>query len=105
MERCPTCRAAYRGEEICGRCQTDFRQILAVERAAAHHRRQALADLDGGHSLAADGHARTACRLHRCAESIQVAALTALACGEFDRALALAGAYWRTDRTLDHAPE
>ena len=91
MERCPTCRAAYRGGEICGRCQTDLRQILAIERAAAHHRRQALADLDGGQPLAAADHARTACRLHRCVESIQVAAVTALACREFDRALVLRG--------------
>lgn len=91
MERCPTCRAAYRGGETCGRCQTDLRQILAIERGAALHRRQALADLNGGRPLAAADHARTACRLHRCAESIQVAALTALACGEFGRALALRG--------------
>ena len=91
MERCPTCRAAYRGDETCGRCHTDLRQILAIERAAAHHRRQALADLSSGHCTTADDHARTACRLHRCAESIQVAALTALVCRDFHRALALRG--------------
>ena len=70
MERCPTCRAAYRGDETCGRCHTELRQILAIERAAAHHRRQALADLSSGNCTTADDHARTACRLHRCGETV-----------------------------------
>ena len=89
MERCPTCRAIYRGGETCGRCQTDLRQILAVEATASRHRRQAIEALKAGRPWTADAHARSACRTHRCAESIRVAALASLACRSFPEAVTL----------------
>ena len=91
MERCPTCGATYRGGETCGRCQTDLRQLLALEAAAARHRRQAMEALHTARPRAAQAHARAACRAQRSGESIRVAALTSLACGDF----AAAAALWR----------
>ena len=57
MEHCPTCGARHAGGPSCHRCRTDLSQVLAIERAAASHRRPARAALERG----ADG----AHRLHR----------------------------------------
>jgi len=89
MERCPTCGGRYRGGDTCGRCQTDLRQILRIERAASRFRERAIASLHAGQTHTAHTHARAACQAHRCPDSIQVAALTSLACRDFKAALAL----------------
>ena len=94
MERCPTCGARYAGGSSCHRCRTDLRQVLSVERAAARCRRQALAALDRGDRAAARERAGRACALHRCPESLTVAALAALADRDFPAAVRL----WRATR-------
>ncbi|MXX37060.1 MAG: hypothetical protein F4Z85_03095 [Gemmatimonadetes bacterium] len=94
MERCPTCKARYRGGLCCHRCQTDLRQVLAVERAAGRHRRQALAAFERGCRDQARACARRACALHRSRDSLKVQALVALADGDFPLALRL----WREIR-------
>ena len=35
MTRCPLCRAKYRGEDTCHRCQTDLSILLTIEGDAA----------------------------------------------------------------------
>ena len=35
MTRCPLCRAKYRGEDTCHRCQTDLSILLTIENDAA----------------------------------------------------------------------
>ena len=87
MERCPTCRAKYRGGDSCYRCQTDLRQVLALERAAVDHRQQAVAALQDHCFHAAHDHAQRACELHRTSDSVKLLALTALAGRKFDQAL------------------
>jgi len=89
MDRCPTCEARFRGGDTCGRCQTDLRQVLKIERAASRLRERAINALHAGQPHAAQAHARAACQAHRCTESIQVAALTSLACRDFAAALSL----------------
>ncbi len=94
MERCPTCGARHAGGPSCHRCRTDLGQVLAIERAAARHRRRARAALERGDRAAARAHAGRACTLHRCPESLTVRALAALADGDFLAALRL----WREIR-------
>ena len=94
MEQCPTCKARYRGGEVCHRCQTDLSQVLAVEQAARYHRQQARRALWHGRVHTAREHALIAGELHRSPESVEVLALAALADRDFDTALAL----WREYR-------
>ena len=94
MDRCPTCRAVYREGDVCYRCQTDLRQVLAVERAAAHCRRQSFVALQDRRVDAAYDYARQALELHRSPDSIKALALASLALRKFDDALAL----WREYR-------
>ena len=94
MERCPTCGARHAGGPTCHRCRTDLRQVLAIERAAARHRRQARAALERGDRTAARAHAARACALHRSPESLTALAVAALADRDFPAALQL----WREIR-------
>lgn len=91
MDRCPTCRARYRGAPFCHRCQTDLRQILAIEGAAARYRQQALAALERGCADEARACARRACALHRTPDSLAVRAMVALGDRDFPLALRLWG--------------
>ena len=94
MERCPTCGARHAGGPSCHRCQTDLRQVLAVERAAARYRRQTRAALDRGDRAEARDRAGRACALHRSPASVTALALAALADRDFPAALRL----WREVR-------
>ena len=79
MERCPTCGARHAGGPSCHRCRTDLRQVLAVERAAARHRRRTRAALERGDAAEARACAERACALHRSPASVTALALAALA--------------------------
>ena len=94
MKRCPTCGARHVKGPLCHRCQTDLRQVLAIERAAAGHRRRALAALERGCGPEARAFASRACALHRTRDSLAVQAVIALADGDYSRALRL----WREIR-------
>ena len=94
MERCPTCGARHAGGSSCHRCQTDLRQVLAVERAAARYRCQTRAALDRGDRAEARACAGRACALHRSPASVAALALAALADRDFPAALRL----WREVR-------
>ena len=94
MERCPTCEARHAGGPSCHRCRTDLRQVLAIERSAARHRRLARAALERGDPGEARAHAGRACALHRSADSLIALALAALADRDFPAALRL----WREIR-------
>ena len=100
MDRCPTCRAIYREGDVCYRCQTDLRQVLAVERASARCRQQALTELQSRRVYAAYDYARRACELHRSPDSIKTLALVSLALRKFDDALVLWREY-RGHRTVE----
>lgn len=96
MDRCPTCRAIYREGDVCYRCQTDLRQVLAVERAAARCRQQALTELHSRRIYSAYDYARRACELHRSPDSIKALALVSLALRKFDDVLVLWQEYRRS---------
>ncbi len=68
--------------------------MLAIERAAARHRRQVRTALERGDCAEARGHAGRACALHRSAESLTALAVAALADRDFPAALRL----WREIR-------
>ena len=91
MKRCPTCGAGHVQGPFCRRCRTDLRQVLAIERAAAGHRRRALAALARRGRPEARAFASRACTLHRSRDSLVVRAVVALADGDFPLALRL----WR----------
>jgi len=94
VERCPTCGARHAGGPSCHRCRTDLGQVLAIERAASRHRRQARAALDRGDCAVARAHAGRACALHRSPESLVTLAAATLADRDFPAALRL----WREIR-------
>jgi len=95
MDRCPTCQANYREGDVCYRCQTDLRQILAVERAAIRRQQQTFAALGSRRLHTAYVCAKQACELHRSPDSIKALALAALALRKFDEAVALWQEYRR----------
>ena len=94
MERCPTCGARRVEGPYCRRCQTDLRQVRAIERAAAEYRKRALAALERGRGKDAQAASNRACALHRSDDSLIVRAVVALDDGDFPLALRL----WREIR-------
>lgn len=46
MERCPTCKAKYKGKPVCHRCKTDFSLLLQIENDAAMHLKKASRAFD-----------------------------------------------------------
>ena len=99
MECCPTCEATFRGDRVCSRCGTDLGEILEVERAAVRFQQEAFAALRAGRREAAYGHATRACEFHCSPDSVKALAVTALACGKFDEAVALWREYRRCVQT------
>ena len=53
MERCPVCRARFKGEAICYRCGADLNVLLAIEAEAAAWERETIALLAAGDWIAA----------------------------------------------------
>ena len=91
MTHCPTCGARRVEGLSCHRCQTDLRQVLAIEQAAVCCRRRASVALERGCRKEARVLADRACALHRSHACVAMRAVVALADGEFDLTLRL----WR----------
>ena len=53
MERCPVCRARFKGEAVCYRCSADLNVLLAIEAEAAQWEREAVSLLVSGEWIAA----------------------------------------------------
>lgn len=53
MERCPQCRARLKGRVICGRCEADLSNLLAIEATADIMARRAAQALLAGNVVAA----------------------------------------------------
>ena len=53
MERCPVCRARFKGEAVCYRCGADLNVLLAIEAEAAQWEREAVSLLASGDWIAA----------------------------------------------------
>ncbi|MDZ7852211.1 MAG: hypothetical protein U5L98_06045 [Halomonas sp.] len=65
MDRCPNCNARYRDGADCRRCGMALGELLRIEAAAEHHRRQAIAALLAQDSQAARRHCRRALSLRK----------------------------------------
>ncbi len=91
MERCPTCRAKYKGKPICYRCKTDLGPLLDVEERAVAHSEAAHAAHESGDPETMFFHARRSFSLRRTPESRRLLAGAALLARRRDLALAL----WR----------
>lgn len=48
MERCPVCRARFKGEAVCYRCGADLSGLLTIEAEAAAREREMVALLATG---------------------------------------------------------
>jgi len=48
MERCPVCRARFKGEAVCYRCGADLSALLAIEAEAAQWEQEAVSLLASG---------------------------------------------------------
>lgn len=92
--RCPTCGARHVEGPCCHRCETDLRQVLAIERAAANDGQRALTALAYGRRSEARALANRACTLHRSRDAVAARAAVALADRDFPLALRL----WRETR-------
>jgi hypothetical protein len=64
MERCPVCRARFKGDPVCRRCNADLAPLLAIEASAESYARRAISDLATGDIAAAGEAANRACALH-----------------------------------------
>jgi hypothetical protein len=53
MERCPVCRARFKGDPVCYRCGADLSVLLAIEAEAATLERRAITLLGTGQLLEA----------------------------------------------------
>ena len=53
MERCPVCRARFKGEAVCYRCGADLSALLAIAAEAAAWEREMVARLAEGEWIAA----------------------------------------------------
>ena len=97
MDQCPTCHAPYREGDVCYRCQTDWRQLIGIERVAIRYQQQALTALESKRFYTAYDYAKQACKFHRSLESVKVLALASLGMRKFDDALVLWKEYrgWR----------
>ncbi len=64
MDRCPQCRARYKGGETCRRCGADVSLLVAIEARAETLARQAVAKLLADDIPAASKKALSCRRLH-----------------------------------------
>jgi predicted amidophosphoribosyltransferase len=89
-ERCPTCRAAWRGVTECPRCGTDLAEIMQVAATAwqlREHARKALAA--GDQPAEALALAQASCQLHATPRGLQLLALALLENGAVAEAVTL----------------
>lgn len=95
MERCPTCKAPYKGRQYCHRCGTDIGRLLEIRDRGGRHHEQALAAFTNGDFQHMYYHARRACALYRTPASEKLLACAALLAGQSKAALAA----WRAATT------
>ncbi len=48
MERCPVCRAWFKGMPVCRRCKSDLTDLIALEKQAEYTMMQAVQQLQVG---------------------------------------------------------
>lgn len=90
MVRCPTCQALQEWSQVCRRCKSDLRLLLAFAEGYERSRRACLEATRSGDPRAASHHARLCHALHPDAYSRRLLALAALLQGDWPAAATLA---------------
>ncbi len=92
MERCPVCRARFKGDPVCYRCGADLGPLLAIEAEAAALERRAVLLLGAGELIDA----------RRAADRVLALQYSPLACAvrDFARQELIAGEQRRIERLL-----
>ena len=97
MQRCPTCKAPYKGKPHCHRCGTDLERLIAIRDQAEAHRQEAITAYTAGDFEQMYHHARRASVLCRSRASAKLVACAALLSGKWEIALEV----WdRTEKAL-----
>lgn len=94
MERCPTCKAKYRGKRVCHRCRTDLGPLLDIGKDAKEHYRKAAAAFREDDYKRMHEHARRACSLLKTPETTRMLACASLLVNDFSSSLSL----WKSCR-------
>jgi hypothetical protein len=89
MERCPTCKAPYKGEPVCHRCGTDLGLLIQIEDNAAAYLKSAAAAFASGDFERAFGLARRSLSLYQSKEARHLMADAAMLTGRFQMAMQL----------------
>jgi hypothetical protein len=76
MQRCPICRATYKGETTCTRCRADLAPLLKIEREAQSLARQAVLLFVAGKTQAAASAAQKSIALKNSSLAQAINALT-----------------------------
>ncbi len=90
QQRCPTCRAAWRGVTECPRCGTDLAELMQVAAKAWELREQArTAFCAGAQAAEALALAQASCQLHATPRGLRLLALALLENGYMAQAATL----------------
>lgn len=89
MQRCPTCKAPYKGKPHCHRCGTDLERLIAIRDQAETHRNNAISAYTANDFDQMYHHARRACALCRTSSSERLLACAALLSGKKETALSV----------------
>ena len=65
MERCPVCRASFKGMPVCRRCKSDLTDLITLEKQAEYRMMQAVLQLLAGNLSKARQLCRTSATLQR----------------------------------------
>lgn len=89
MDRCPTCKAKYKGQPVCHRCKTDLGLLIQIEKDAVmhlHEARQAFLEKDFEKMFF---HARRSMSLRRLPEGRKMLACASMLTWRFKTAVRL----------------
>jgi uncharacterized Zn finger protein (UPF0148 family) len=89
MERCPTCKAPYKGKPVCPRCGTDLGILIQIENDAARDAQQASEAFDSGYYERAFACARRSLSLRQSPAARKILAAAALLTGRYKMGMQL----------------
>ncbi|MFH0926258.1 MAG: hypothetical protein V1872_11640 [bacterium] len=85
--RCPTCKAIYKGDTQCYRCQSDLTYLVTILQQEAILKKRVINFLREGHYEDAEDTIRQLLLLHKTSEGEELEALVAAARGNFRKVL------------------
>jgi hypothetical protein len=91
MERCPTCKAKYKGKPVCHRCKTDLSLLIKIEKDAAMHLQKAYQAFEEGDYEDMFFNARRSCSLRQLPGGKKMLACAAILTRRYKNAITLYG--------------